>query len=304
MVVADTSLFRSAQNFKHRAAHGVVVALMASEGKAACAENPRVLGPEGERESGPIPPQRDMQHKFNLGSCLHGQDDIRVLTMLENNVDRSAFSMEDIEPFGGEPMQLDLNSDKPIFRPPHKLGQVEWDFVEGQCDKLERLGFIRRSKQSKYASATVVVRKKDVEGNYIDFRQCGDYHPFNMETTLDRYPLPGIEEIFNKMGGATVFSKLDLRSGYHQMPLREEDWCKRAFWGQIVSSGNGWWSLSVLKMRPPTSSAGWTKRFAAFPSSAATLTISSSGPTRSRSICNIFQRLREAGLKVHPGKCV
>ena len=138
MVVVDASLFRLGQNFHQQAAHGVVAALMASDEKAACAENPRVLGPEGEGGSGPVPPQRDKQHKFNLGSCL--QEQIKVLTMLEDNVDRFAFSMEDIEPFKGEPMQLELNSDKPIFRPPHKLGQVEWDFVEGQCDKLERLG--------------------------------------------------------------------------------------------------------------------------------------------------------------------
>ena len=52
-----------------------------------------------------------------------------------------------------------------------------------------------------------------------------------MATTLDRYPLPGIDDIFNKMVGATVFSKLDLRGGYHQMPVREQDWCKTAFWG-------------------------------------------------------------------------
>ena len=103
--------------------------------------------------------------------------------------------------------------------------------MEGQCTNLERLGFIRRSKQSKYASATVVVRKKDMEGNYTDFRQCGDYRPLNMETTLDRYPLPGIEDIFNAMGGGKIFAKLDPRSGYHQMPLREEDRGKTAFWG-------------------------------------------------------------------------
>ena len=54
-----------------------------------------------------------------------------------------------------------------------------------------------------YASATVVVRKKDAEGNYTDFRQCGDYRPLNLETTLDRYPLPGIEDIFNAVGGDT-----------------------------------------------------------------------------------------------------
>ena len=139
--------------------------------------------------------------------------------------------MEDLEPskFTGEPMRLDLDTDKPIFRPPHKLGQVELDLVEAHCAKLEGLGFIKRSTQSLYASATVVVRKKDEFGNYTDFRQCGDYRPLNQETALDRYPLPSIEDIFNQMGGATIFSKLDLRSGYQQMPLRKEDQKKTAF---------------------------------------------------------------------------
>ena len=77
----------------------------------------------------------------------------------------------------------------------------------------------------------MVVRKKDLDGNYTNFRQCGDYRPLNVDTPLDRYPLPGIEDIFNQMGGATIFSKLDLRSGYHQMPVRVEDRCKTAFWG-------------------------------------------------------------------------
>ena len=43
--------------------------------------------------------------------------------------------------------------------------------------------------------------------------------PLNLETTLDRYPLPGIEDIFNAVGGAVIFSKLDLKCGYHQIPL-------------------------------------------------------------------------------------
>ena len=111
------------------------------------------------------------------------------------------------------------------------MGQVEGVFVEAQCKKLETLGFIQRSSQLAYASATVVARKKDAEGNYTDFRQCGDYRSLNMETTLDRHPLLGIEDIFNQMGGATIFSKLDLRSGYHQMPVRAEDRCKTAFHG-------------------------------------------------------------------------
>ena len=77
----------------------------------------------------------------------------------------------------------------------------------------------------------MVVRKKDEEENYTDFRQCGDYRPLNQETPLDRHPLPGIEDIYNHMGGAKIFSKLDLRSGYHQMPLRKDYWAQTTFRG-------------------------------------------------------------------------
>ena len=133
--------------------------------------------------------------------------------MLETNSDRFAFSMEDLEPFTGEPMQIHLNTNPPIFRPPHKLGQVEWDFVESQCKKLEALGMIQWSTHSLYASATVVVRKKDAEGNYTDFRQCGDYRPLNLETNLDRYPLPGIEDNFQQVGLAERVPSDDTKGG-------------------------------------------------------------------------------------------
>ena len=61
---------------------------------------------------------------------------------MDYNFDQFAFSLEDIEPFMGEPMRIVLNSDNPILCPPHKPGQVEWDFVEAQCKKLGGLGFI------------------------------------------------------------------------------------------------------------------------------------------------------------------
>ena len=90
-----------------------------------------------------------------------------------------------------------------------------------QCEKLEKLGFIRRSSQSHHASATMVVGKKDEDGNYTDFKKCGDYIPLNVETHLDRYQLPFIESIFKDMKGAKIFNKLDLRSGYYHMAIYE-----------------------------------------------------------------------------------
>ena len=145
-------------------------------------------------------------------------------------------------------MHINLNTDKPIFRPPHKLGQVEWDFVEAQCKKVEGLGFIQRSTQSMFASAIVVDRKKD---EAADFRQCGDYRPLNQETTLDWYPLPGIEDIFNQMGGSTIFSKINLRSGYHQLPLRVEDRTETALCGANRILWEWLVAPSGLKNAPP-----------------------------------------------------
>ena len=116
------------------------------------------------------PPLKKNSTKFNIGEILHDGEQRRILQMLDDNKERFAYCMEDIEPFKGEPMEIHLNTDKSIFRPPHKLGQVEWDFVQAQCEKLSTLGFIQRSTQSSYASPTVVVWKKDEHGNYTDFR--------------------------------------------------------------------------------------------------------------------------------------
>ena len=119
--------------------------------------------------------------------------------MLEDNNDRLAYKIEELERYTGPPMEIKINTKDDIFRPPHKLGEKEWAFVGEQCTKLEKMGFIRRSYQSHYPSATVVVRKKDENGEYTDFRKYGDYTPINLETDLDRHQLPLIESIFNDM---------------------------------------------------------------------------------------------------------
>jgi len=87
---------------------------------------------------------------------------------------------------------------------------------------LEKQGIIRRSK-SQWASPLHMVRKAD--GSW---RPCGDYRRLNVQTVPDRYTCPNIGDLTARLAGCKVFSKLDLRKGYHQIPVREADIAKTA----------------------------------------------------------------------------
>ena len=184
------------------------------------------------------------------------------------------------------------------------MGDKEWKFVDEQCQKL---GFIRRSNQSKYASATIVVRKKDENGDYTDFKKCGDYRPLNIESNPDRYQLPLIESIFNDMKRAQLFNKLDLRSGYHQMALLELDRSKTAFWGaqRIL------WEWCVvpfgLKNAPSCFQRQMDKVLSRLPFTRCYIDDiviwSRTMKEHLGHLSAVFVRLGTAGLKVHPSKC-
>src|ERR1041384_8448933 len=97
------------------------------------------------------------------------------------------------------------------------------DKLKKQLAELLQKGFIRPS-VSPYGAPVLFVHKK--EGT---LRLCVDYRTLNKITIKNKYPLPRIEELTDRLAGAKYFSKLDLYSGYHQIRIKQEDIPKTAF---------------------------------------------------------------------------
>ncbi|GKA66487.1 putative reverse transcriptase domain-containing protein [Tanacetum coccineum] len=99
----------------------------------------------------------------------------------------------------------------PIVKSPYRLAPSEMQELSGQLQELQDKGFIRPS-HSPWGAPVLFVKKKDGS-----LRMCIDYRELNKLTVKNRYPLPRIDDLFDQLQGSRFFSKIDLRSGYHQL---------------------------------------------------------------------------------------
>nr|GEZ09024.1 putative reverse transcriptase domain-containing protein [Tanacetum cinerariifolium] len=110
-----------------------------------------------------------------------------------------------------------------VARAPYRLAPSEMKELAEQLQELSDKEFIRPN-SSPWGAPVLFVKKKDGS-----FRMCIDYRELNKLTVKNRYPHPRIDDLFNQLQGSSVYSKIDLRSGYHQLRVREEDIPKTAF---------------------------------------------------------------------------
>ena len=106
---------------------------------------------------------------------------------------------------------------EPISIPPYRMAPAELRELKAQLEELLSKGFIRPS-ISPWGAPVLFVKKKDGS-----LRLCIDYRQLNRVTIRNQYPLPRIDELFDQLQGSQVYSKIDLRSGYHQLRVQESD---------------------------------------------------------------------------------
>ncbi|GJP58605.1 hypothetical protein CLOP_g753 [Closterium sp. NIES-67] len=112
---------------------------------------------------------------------------------------------------------------KPTFRAPYRLSPTELADMNKQIEYLLTKGLIRPS-TSPYGTPVLFTPKPDGS-----LRMCIDYRALNKQTIKNKYPIPRIDDLLDQLRGATVFSKLDLRSGYWQIRMTDDSGHKIAF---------------------------------------------------------------------------
>ncbi|GJX67275.1 putative reverse transcriptase domain-containing protein [Tanacetum coccineum] len=110
-----------------------------------------------------------------------------------------------------------------VARAPYRLAPSKMKELSEQLQEHSDKGFIRPS-SSPWGAPVLFVKKKDGS-----FRMCIDYWVLNKLTVKNRYPLPRIDDLFDQLQGSSIYSKINLRSGYHQLRVREQDIPKTTF---------------------------------------------------------------------------
>ncbi|GJW80254.1 putative reverse transcriptase domain-containing protein [Tanacetum coccineum] len=177
--------------------------------------NGKILEVQGER------PEKDLRSLACIKADEKKLDDIRVVRDFPEVFPDDLLGLPLVREIE---FRIDLiPGASPVVRSPYRLAPSEMLELSNQLKELQEKGFIRPS-HSPWGAPVLFVKKKDGS-----MRMCIDYRELNKLTIKNRYPLPRIDDLFDQLQGACCFSKIDLRSGYHQLRVREEDIPKTAF---------------------------------------------------------------------------
>ena len=180
--------------------------------------------------------------KYQAGRMIQKKGHITVGSMhreeeeVESIAERVMSGFKGVFYVDGEPLTatgrvrhgIELDSDKPVYVKPRRYPQTMKDIIKKQIGEMLEQGIIQKS-TSPYCSPLWVVPKSTQAGQEPKYRVVVDFRELNRRTQLERYPLPRLEDMLDRMAGAKIFSTFDLKAGYHQIRMEPKDVEKTAF---------------------------------------------------------------------------
>ena len=238
-----------------------------------------------------VPAEVSAEHTARLEQLLHQYEDI---------LSRDEFDMGLTDLVQHE---IDTGQEKPVRQSLRKTPLAYNEVIDKHVQSMLKQGLIEPS-SSDWASNIVLVLKKDKS-----FRFRIDFRGLNLKTRKDIYPIPRIDASLDALAGSSWFFTLDLRSGYFQVPLKPEDAYKTAF---VVRGGSYKWKVLPMGL---CNSASTFQRLMNMVLSGLNYTsclvylddiiiMSRSLDEHLSRLEEVFQRIREAKLKLRPDKCV
>jgi hypothetical protein len=211
-----------------------------------------------------------------------------VLSVVEEFKDVFPEGLPGIPPHREVEHVIELKDDEPVYRPPYRLSPKEQDTLRSQLQTMLRLGLVRPSR-SPYGAPVLFVKKRDGS-----LRMVVDYRALNKKTVKDRYPIPRIADLVDRLGSAKIFSKIDLQQGFYQVRVRESDIHKTAF---VTPDGS--FELLVMPMGQSNSVATFQRlMMRVFP-----IQEFGSAEEHADHVRQVLERLRQAHLFVKLSKC-
>jgi hypothetical protein len=299
---------------------------------ARCARTPRTAGsylaslaphelygytPTGAEGVVPLPEYtKDTEHGWIWGNHPGTTPEQRAALRNEVLSCKSAFaySLQDLGTgYQGDvaPMEIRLKPGSHFYTPPRRYSELDKQIRDEKCHELRDAGFIRKlDPPVEFASAPVLAAKKDANGVWSERRFCIDYRAANACTIPDRYNLHRPEDIFAMASQAKIFSKLDLRAGFHQLPIARESQPATAFWW-----GNELWCYTRTAFGSRNSPAYFQRVMdhelhksgcSAFAVAYIddVLIFSSSPEEHIKHVGQVLRALHSCGLRAHPDKSV
>ncbi|KZS13498.1 Uncharacterized protein APZ42_021358 [Daphnia magna] len=164
-----------------------------------------------------------IRSEIKTGDGLSLTEEREILNLLAKHFQCSPSGVDKIGCTGDVEHTIQTGEANPVFCQPYRVSKFERDLINEKLGEMLRDG-INQPSQSPWSSPVVLVRKKSG-----DHRFCVDYRRLNAVTKRDVYPLPRMDDVFDCLAGAKIFSSLDLASGYWLVSVADSDRYKTAY---------------------------------------------------------------------------